>query len=40
VSVPDRLAGTIFSRFGYWPLGAAMVLGLAIAVASSRRRRA
>ena len=34
----NRLEGTIFTRLGYWPLGVALLIGLGIAWASSRRR--
>lgn len=34
-----RLAGTVFSRFGYWPLGIALLAGLAVALLSARAAR-
>ncbi len=38
VSPAERLPGTLFTRLGYWPLGVALLVGLAVALWSSRRR--
>ncbi|MCS6758119.1 MAG: apolipoprotein N-acyltransferase [Candidatus Devosia euplotis] len=35
----ERLAGTPFTRFRYWPLLIALILGLAISIFAHRRRR-
>lgn len=35
----NRLPGTVFASLGYWPLGLALIIGLAIAWLSSRERK-
>ena len=35
----NRLPGTIFTKFGYWPFAGAMLVGLALAWWSSRRSK-
>jgi apolipoprotein N-acyltransferase len=38
VTPPGKLDGTVFSRLRYWPLLIAVLIGLGVAVWSSRRR--